>query len=407
MGVVFAIFEAGGMNIEKEVYKNMANKFDASRDDLRKKNRGLVLQYIASQECTSRIELSKKMGLTKTAISNIVSEMIDTKFLIQTQKQENAELGRNPVGLDISPDAPKVAGILIMRKYCEVVLCDMKLNVLKTDKIYRDCENETELLETIYGLMDEMLMEDAHIGGIGVAMIGPLDSKAGKLVNPPYFNGIHDVEVGKLLQERYGLPVFCDTDNQSAALAEKLFGNGRNYQDILLVGIASGVGCGIIVGNEKYQSGSGYTPEIGHLSIDYHGEKCICGNRGCLELYINSIHVLKRMQAATGKFYNYKTFCELSDMPEIDGILCDIVEKLTVGLVSVINILNPDLIILGHDSVWWPDKYLEMIENTINERKFSNKQVRTKVKRAYFYEQTAVMGAACNILSKYFDGELL
>lgn len=392
---------------KKRYIENMANKFDVSRDDLKKKNRGLVLRYVATNECTSRIELSKKMGLTKMAISNIVSEMIDANFLIQTQKQENAELGRNPVGLEISPDAPKVAGILIMRKYCEAVLCDMKLNVLKTDKIYRDCKNAEELLETVYGLMDEMLMKEEHIGGIGAAVIGPLDSKSGRLVDPPYFNGIHDVEIGQLLHERYGLPVFCDTDNQSAALAEKLFGNGRNYQDILLVGVASGVGCGIIVGDEKYQSSSGYTPEIGHLSIDYRGEKCICGNRGCLELYINSIHVLKRMQAATGKFYNYKTFCELSDMPEIDEILCDIVEKLTVGLISLVNILNPDLIILGHDSVWWPDKYLKMIEDTVNDRKFSNKQVKTKVKRAYFSEKTAVMGAACNVLSKYFTGELL
>ena len=60
--------------------------------------------------------------------------------------------------------------------------------------------------------------------------------------SPPYFNGIHDVPLAKLLEERYHLPVFCDNDNQSAALAEKLFGIGRGYQDIFLTGISSGVG---------------------------------------------------------------------------------------------------------------------------------------------------------------------
>lgn len=384
-----------------------AKKFDLNREDLRKKNRGIVLQYISTGECTSRIDLSKKMGLTKTAISNIVSELINSNYLIQTQKQENTELGRNPVGLDISPDAPKLVGILIMRTYCEAVLCNMKLNILKINKKYHDCENKLQLMETIYGLLDEILLGEKNIGGIGVASIGPLDSKEGKIGAPPYFHGIHDVEIGRLLQKRYGLPIFCDNDNQSAALAEKLFGNGKNYQDILFIGIANGIGCGIIIGNEKYQSSSGYTPEIGHMPINYHGSKCICGNNGCLELYINSRTILKRMQTATGKFYNYKTFCELTNNIKIDEILCDLIEKLTVGLVGVINLLNPDLIIIGHDGVWWPDRYLNMLEDGINIRKFSNKATRTKVSRAYYLEQTAVLGAACNVLSQYFNGQLL
>lgn len=384
-----------------------SNKLHMSREELRKKNRGQVLRLIATGECSSRIDLSKKIGLTKTTISKIVTEMMKLDFLVETAKRENTELGRNPIGLDISDKAPRIAGILIMRKSCEVVLCDMKLNIIKNDKIYREWGTETELMETVYGLMDQMLLREENVGGIGVASIGPMDSKKGKIVNPPFFHGIHDVEIGKALNERYKLPVFCDNDNQSAALVEKLYGNGRNNQDILLVGIASGVGCGIIVGNEKYQSNSGFTPEIGHLSIDYKGKECVCGNRGCLEVYLNSDGVLKKMQEATGKFYNYRTFCELTDLAAVDEILCDLVEKLSTALVSIENILNSELIILGHDGVWWPDKYLNMIEEAVNKRKFSNKRSRTKVRRAYYLEKTAVLGAVCNVLEQYFCGEML
>ena len=175
----------------------------------------------------------------------------------------------------------------------------------------------------------------------------------------------------------------------------------------MLIGLANGVGCGIIVDNETYQSSSGYTPEIGHLSIDYQGERCVCGNKGCLELYLNSATVLKRMREATGKFYDYKTFCQLWEQPELSAIFEDLVEKLAAGLVSAVNILNPELIILGHNGAWWPEKYLHMLEEEINSRKFSNKQMKIRVVPAFYSETTAVMGAVCNMLTKYFQGEML
>lgn len=382
-------------------------KLDASRDSLRKINRGTVLRLIATGQCYSRIDLSKRMGLTKTAISNIVSELMERNFLMQTEKKENAELGRNPIGLDFSPQAPKIAGLLIMRSFCEAVLCDFKLHVLKRERINRVCETEAELQKTIFSLTDQILYQQENVGAIGVACIGPLDSKLGRIGHPPFFHGIHDVEVQKLLQERYHLPVFCDNDNQSAALAERLYGNGKNHEDILLVGLSEGVGCGIIIAGKPYQAFSGYTPEIGHMSIDYRGPICVCGNRGCLELYVNSASVLQRMQAATGKYYNYKTFCELSDQPEIDEILLDLTQKLRPALVSVVNILNPGLIILGHDGVYWPDKYLKILEDEINAYKFSSKDEKISVKKAFLGEKTGILGAACNAIEHYFSGEML
>lgn len=380
---------------------------NADREDMKKKNRGNVLKLISTGTCSSRIELSKEMNLTKTAISKIVAEMIEKGFLIETKKYENAEIGRNPIGLDIADTAPMFIGLLIMRDYCEAVLCNMKLEIIRNEKISKNWSNQEELMETIYSLVDQMLLGDLNIGGIGVASIGPLDSIEGIIENPPFFHEIHDVHIKKKLEERYHLSVFCDNDNQSAALAEQLYGCGKKYQDILLIGIDNGVGCGIIAANSKYQSSSGYTPEIGHLSIDYKGEKCVCGNRGCLELYLNSRDVLKRMREITGKFYDYKTFCELHKELSLDNVFDDLVEKLCAGLVSIVNILNPELIIIGHNGVWWPQKYLEKLADGINERKFSNHRTKIKVMKASFLDKTAVLGGACNVIEQYFQGELL
>lgn len=170
------------------------------REDMRKKNRGTVFKLIATGRCSSRIELSKEMNLTKTAISKIVAELIEKGFLTETKKQENADLGRNPIGLDIAEKAPLVVGLLIMRDYCEAVLCNMKLDILRHEKLPQTWTSEKELMEAVYSLVDQMMLGEEQIAGIGVACVGPLDSKEGVIESPPYFHGIHDVPVARLIE---------------------------------------------------------------------------------------------------------------------------------------------------------------------------------------------------------------
>ena len=90
-------------------------KLGLNKDKQKKVNRGLILKLIATQQCTSRIDLSRSMGLTKTAISQIVGSLIAQDYLIETEKEYGEGVGRNPMGLNISPNAPCFAGLLIDR----------------------------------------------------------------------------------------------------------------------------------------------------------------------------------------------------------------------------------------------------------------------------------------------------
>ncbi len=113
-----------------------------------------------------------------------------------------------------------------------------------------------------------------------------------------------------------------------------------------------------------------------------------------MELYLNSITVLRRMREVTGKFYDYKTFCELADQSEIKGIFEDIIEKLSTALVSVVNILNPELMVIGHSGAWWSDIYVKKPEDEINKKKFSNRQNRLSVTCATYLEKIPVLGGS-------------
>ncbi|MCC8137794.1 MAG: ROK family protein [Clostridiales bacterium] len=382
-------------------------KLGINRDNQKKSNRGLVIKLVATGQCTSRIELAQETGLTKTAISQIVNELILRNYLVETAKEFTRELGRKRVGLLISPEAPHYAGILVERDYCEAVLCDMGLNVIRMERTNRAWENKEELIQGIFDLLDRVLEGETNVSGIGAASIGSVDVKDGVIVRPLYFNGIRNVEIKKLLEERYGLPVAFDHDNQSAVLAEQLFGNGRGYQDILLVSVSQGVGCGILVDGKRVHSYSGYAPEIGHVSIDYRGEKCICGNVGCLERYVNSSTIKRQFREATGLDLAYEEFYKLTDRPEVDAVMMDVVEKLGTGILNALNMMNSQIVLLCQDCCYWPDKYVTLLEQRINEKKFGNYDKTVPVKKAYFMHHTQTMGAVCNIVNMAFHGEIL
>ena len=381
-------------------------KLGVNRENQKRTNRGLVLKLIATHRCTSRVDLARMTGLTKTAISQIVNELIAKGLLVEKEKETTSELGSNPVGLGISPKAPLFAGLLVQRGYCEAVLCDMQLNMLRIERACGNWTNGEELMASAYEVMDRLLEGQERPVAIGAATIGPVSVKEGMIVHPLYFNEVENVPVRELLHQRYQLPVYFDHDNQSAVLAEHLYGNGRGYQDILLVSVGAGVGCGILVDGERVHSYSGYAPEIGHVSIDYQGEPCICGNTGCLERYINSPRMMEKFREATGLDLEYEQFCKMDDA-RIRSIMDDAVEKLANGITSALNILNSQIILLCMDCGYWPEEYIRKLEQQINRKKFGNFDMLVPVKKTRFLGRTQVLGAACNAVNQVFYGELL
>ena len=378
-----------------------------NREDTRKQNRGTALQLIATGACTNRTQLVERLGLSKMAITKIVAEMLE-KGLLCEKAAETGGHARAPIRLEISPEAPLVAGVGIHRGRCEAVLCDLNLHILQKEVVFYGEEMDQEkLLTSIYKILDTLLYERENVVAIGVAAVGPVSSAAGKILRPFFFYGIHDVEIVSLLSERYHLPVFLDHDNQSAAAAEYYYGCGRECPDILYVGVGSGVGCGIIHNGRRYRNVRGLPPELGHVSIDMNGRRCLCGGQGCVETYVRSPVLLEQLYACTGKFYSYETFARMTDNPEVEGVFTEAILKLSAAVVSTVNITNCQLIILGNDAVFWEDRYIGLMEEQVNARRFVKWGPPVRVLRSSFMKDAVVLGAACNALDVLFQGSLL
>lgn len=383
----------------------MASMTGKNSTSSRQYNRGLILQLIATGVCNTRIDLSRTTKLAKMTVTNIISEFMEQGIVCECEEELTEVCGRNPIRLQISDRAPKVVGLLIHRDRIEAVLCSLTLEILRRERISFEHLTEDKLIQDSFEVLDRIMQGEDAVLGIGVAAMGPVNIQTGVIMNPPRFYGIQDVNIARKLKERYSLPVYLEHDNSSAALAEKLFGSGKNVQDFIFLGVSSGIGSGIISNGEVYHNRQGFEPELGHMSIDYNGDLCPCGNRGCLEMYANSHAILEKLREATGLDYDFKEFCSLKDRQEISLVFEDIIEKIGAVLVSIVNVLHPEMIVLGSDCIDWDEKYLIMLENLINEKQMIAES-KVHVRKASFGEDAQLVGAAANILNQAFRGRL-
>lgn len=154
-----------------------------------------------------------------------------------------------------------------------------------------------KLMDSYRRLEQRCLTSQRRILCVGIVSIGPVDTQQGIILNPPNFQGLRDLPVCRWMEEIAGVDAYLLSDSSACALAESLYGKGAGIDNFLYVYIHEGIGAGMVLGGELYQGIHGYSPELGHTTIDFHGPLCPCGSRGCLELYADE---RKTVQKAAG-----------------------------------------------------------------------------------------------------------
>ncbi len=376
---------------------------------LRAMNRATILRRLATFGPATRGELAAQLGLTKMAISTITSEMLADGLIAESGSAvKPAASGRHPSALALRPEAGLAIGLYLSRDAIEGVLCDLTGQICRVWQEPLDrLQGNTAYLAILDRMTDQILQDLATEGrkaaGIGISCIGPLDVQAGRLLAPPNFRQIRDLPLAAHVQQKSGLPVYLDNDMNAAALAEQLYGAARSLQHIVYVGLTNGVGAGIITGGRIFRGGGGYGGEFGHTSICLDGPLCSCGHRGCLELYASIPVLLAQAGAAS-----------LDDL--LQGAKSDsaaaawrprLIEVLALALTNLANLLDPDIILLGHQGVRLAPLLLPELEEDLNQRLFQRQSRRIPIRTAAFGEQTPLIGAACQVFQAIFRGDLL
>lgn len=397
--------------------KNKGKNIKNVRDD----NRSLILKLICTGQCASRIALSRRTGLSKMTVSNIVADLIKARWLIDGELLSNDSVGRNPVILLPDNNSRRVIGVYISRDKVTVSSITLQAQIFSshgfplgagsTGKSLMD--GVVQAIETVF----EAEGRDTFVG-IGVACIGPLDVDNGVLLSPPDFYGIEGIAIKQILEDRTGLPVILDNDMNAAALAELLYGKGCGCNNFIYLGITNGIGSGIILNGTLFSGSKGFGGEIGHVSIDYDGPVCSCGNKGCLEVYASMPILLDRVAEASAEaegslLHGRQDICFRDVVLAADAddrvateIMDDFCSKVSTALLGAIHILNPDKIFIGHESAQGGDGFARRMEIKLNSRSLFRDHSPVSVQISGFGEISPVIGSGVLYLESFFSGKI-
>lgn len=226
--------------------------------------------------------------------------------------------------------------------------------------------------------MARAAVSPAELAGVGVSCGGPLDTETGVVYAPPNLPGWDEVPLKAWLESALSLPVFVENDANASALAEWSFGAGRGCRHMVYMTMSTGIGGGIILDGRLYRGPGDTAGEVGHMTIVENGPVCGCGKRGCLEALCSGPSIARRArekaQASTGSrmvdlaggdpaSITAETVMDAArqDDPAAREIVDETARYMAVGLGNIVNILNPEIIVIGTILVKAQDLLLEPI----------------------------------------------
>jgi glucokinase len=273
----------------------------------------------------------------------------------------------------------------------------------------------SRLSGAIETLLDQNVTEIDRLSGIGIACAGGVDSERGIVVTPsPNLPDWVDIHLADIIRGRFNTNTFIVNDASAAALGESRFGAGKGAKNIVLLTVGTGIGGGIIINDELYLGARGGAGELGHMSIDANGPKCGCGNLGCLEMMASGKAVTRE---AVRRIKNGEKSM-MMDMVEgkVDGITVeniaiaansgdsmalDVMNRaayyLGIGIVNLVNIFNPDMIIIGGGMSELGEMLIGPGRRLVKERAFSISSQAVRIVTAQLGNEAGIYGAAAYV----------
>ncbi|MEK5440577.1 MULTISPECIES: ROK family protein [unclassified Fredinandcohnia] len=334
---------------------------------IKKINRSLILEKIVQEGMISRADISKATALTRATVSAQVADLLDEDLIIETQLEHN-NVGRKPIMLSLNARAGYALGIDVDYNHISFTISDL-LGRLVFEKTI-ECKNRAyedilQILIEQINLLDEEYSDNRYgIIGVVIAIHG-LVGKDEKIHFVPRFLW-RSVNLKEDLEKACELEIHIENNANMSAFAERVFLH-HETNSLLCTTIYSGIGLGIIMDNHFFRGNDGFAGEIGHMIVVPHGRSCSCGNEGCWEQYASESVFLENIRVEKGlSSFTYDDLKELIEEndKEILERLEHFIYYLSIGLNNMINMYNPDTIILDGEILrLYPDSIKKIEEN--------------------------------------------
>jgi glucokinase-like ROK family protein len=378
------------------------------------------------QGYASRAHLAELTGLSTTTISNLVSELLEQGIVIEEgviKSGPRQGAGRPRTSLRLVPEARHAVGIHIGVGQIRVAVANLRAHLLNCLSLDHSLDrSSTEVLRDAAALVDEAISQSGvdrdKVVGIGVGASGLVNPHTGVNVMAPNL-GWRDVPIRDLLAHQLALPVCVDNNARTMALGEALFGVGKDVHALAFVYARIGVGAGFVVGERLYRGSAAGAGEIGHTTVvPDGGEPCRCGNRGCLETLVSepaivrlaeglasrdrngilAVHLHSKQGTAIERIFGAARAGDVATQAMLEQRAC----YMGIALANLVNVLNPDMIVLGGIFAQGEDLLLPTIEKVMRQRAFANLGAQAQIKTTGFGPQAGAVGAVALGLNTFF-----
>jgi glucokinase-like ROK family protein len=383
-------------------------------------NKIRILDLVRNTENLSRADIAKTSGLSAPTVSRIVEALMREGF-IREVGEGVSQGGRRPTLLKFSEQGNFIVGVDLGTTHIYGVLSDFE------GKIAAEIRRPTHVEQGFASVMkrtSEVIEElrayplgrEKRIYGIGLAVAGLINRSRNIVEFSPDFHW-HNVDVVEALAPAHDLPIIFDNVTRVMALGEMWYGLGKQYRNLICVNVGYGIGAGIIIDGKPLLGRQGMAGEFGHVTLDKDSRVlCECGNRGCIEALASGNAIARSArarlaEAGPGILRDYcggdpaKLTTEMVANAAQRGdrlafeIFDTAVEYLGIGIAGLINVFNPEAVIIGGGVAQAGSILFDKIRQTVNSRALNKIASGVVIRPATFGIRAAVMGAVSLVLS--------
>lgn len=369
-------------------------------------NRNAIFNTLHREGPLSRVQLKERSGLSGAAVTGVVAELIRDGLVAEREAGVSTG-GRPPVLLSVNYQARFAVGIKLMERRLEAVLTNLGGEVQyhlpldlpdhQPETVVRVVQEAVQTLLTSTGTRTEQLT------GLGIGLPGVIDDQ-GVCLHSDYL-GWENVPITELLERTLGVPVWADNDVNAFAAAERLFGHGKGVSNLVVVTVGRGIGAGIVANGQPVRGRNGGAGEFGHVVSEKGGRPCECGKRGCLEAYASENALLAQAQevAPDLKLSSRDDLYAHRHEPRLQALFAQAGERIGLQLANLVNLLNPELIVIGGEGVRYGDLLFTPLRQALREHSFAGLARDLPVIVEPWGDDAWARGAASLAVSRTFD----
>ena len=330
-------------------------------------NQHLLLRLIHQNAPLSRADLTARTHLSPTTISSLVEGLIKRGLVIEKGTAKTGASGRRPIMLEINPTGAYVISAELLYSDLNIALYDLQYHEVKRHIVPVDDYNRVGLIliQTIEQLIAETGVQEQKLWGICMGVPGMIDLERGVIFKSTVLPVGPDNHFYSIVRDRFrSAVVMLENESSLCAYAEKEVQVKAGLSNLIYMDINIGIGAGIILDGRLYRGADGLAGEIGHMTVDLHGPKCLCGNRGCLERMASVPALIQRVvfgmmsgrktlvNDMTQGDYNLISIPVLRDAALAqDALVLEAIDEtaltLAASIISVLNLLNLQAVVLG------------------------------------------------------------